>query len=49
MNPLVMDVLVCLSNLILYLSLGIQVPPQKVLGPSKPTPVPPSQRVRLDP
>ena len=25
--------------------LGIQVPPQKVLGPSKPTPVPPSQRV----
>ena len=24
--------------------LGLQVPPQKVLGPSKPTPVPPSKR-----
>ena len=27
------------------ISLGIQVPPQKVLGPSKPTPQTPSQRV----
>ena len=33
---------------IYYLSLHLQVPPQKVFEPSKPTPVPPSQKVRLE-